>query len=159
MLDRARPFSPLVIRAFLATFLIYMTQDNVFSAARMQEFVEFMTAEGFPAAAVLAPISVYAQFACGLLVAFGLLTRWAAAIMALTSSLPSSACTSELRLAHSLIRWPCCQRRCSSCYTVRDGLLWTIGLVRAMTRRDRGLGGGVSGAPTAPPAVARGESV
>lgn len=102
MLDRARPFSPLVIRAFLATFLIYMTQDNVFSAARMQEFVEFMTAEGFPAAAVLAPISVYAQFACGLLVAFGLLTRWAAAIMTLTSSLPSSACTSELRFAHSL---------------------------------------------------------
>ena len=81
VLDRTRPFSPLAIRAFLATFLIYMTQDNVFSADRMQEFVEFMTAEGFPAADVLAPISVYAQFTCGLLVAFGLLTRWAAAVM------------------------------------------------------------------------------
>ncbi len=81
VLDRTRPFSPLAIRAFLATFLIYMTQDNVFSAPRMQEFVAFMTAEGFPASAVLSPISVYAQFTCGLLIAFGLFTRWAAAIM------------------------------------------------------------------------------
>lgn len=81
VLDRTKPFSPLVIRAFLGTFLIYMAQDNVFSADRMQEFVEFMTAQGFPAADALAPISVYAQFTCGLLIAFGLLTRWAAAVM------------------------------------------------------------------------------
>jgi putative oxidoreductase len=81
VLDRTRPFSPVVIRAFLATFLIYMTQDNVFSADRMQEFVGFLTTEGFPAAEVLAPISVYAQFTCGVLVALGLLTRWAAAVM------------------------------------------------------------------------------
>lgn len=81
VLDGARPFSPLVIRAFLATFLIYMTQDNVFSAARMQDFVDFMGAEGFPAPAVLAPISVYAQFTCGVLVALGLFTRWAGAVM------------------------------------------------------------------------------
>ena len=81
MLDRAQSFSPLVIRAFLATFLIYMSQDNVFSAPRMQEFVVFMTEHGFPVATVLAPLSVYAQFTCGLLIGAGLFTRLAAAIM------------------------------------------------------------------------------
>lgn len=81
VLDRTAPFSPVVIRVFLGTFLIYMTQDNVFSAARMQEFVDFLASEGFPASRLLAPVSVYAQFGCGVLVLLGLFTRWAAAVM------------------------------------------------------------------------------
>ena len=81
VLDRVRPFSPIVIRVFLGTFLVYMTQDNVFSSARMREFVDFLAAQGFPAAELLAPISVYAQFTCGMLVVLGLFTRWAAAVM------------------------------------------------------------------------------
>ena len=47
----------------------------------MQKFVDFMAVEGFAASALLAPVSLYAQVVCGLLVAFGLLTRWAAALM------------------------------------------------------------------------------
>ena len=80
-LDGLKPFSPLAIRAFLAVFLVYMTQDNVFSSERMGEFEAFLAAEGFPAAGLMAPISVYAQFTCGLLMGVGLLTRWAAGMM------------------------------------------------------------------------------
>jgi putative oxidoreductase len=80
-LDRLRPAAPLAVRAFLGVFLVYMSQDNVFSADRMDEFVAFLDANGFPAPELCARVSVYAQFACGLLVAVGALTRWAAAIM------------------------------------------------------------------------------
>lgn len=81
MLDRAQPFSPVVIRGFLGIFLIYMSQDNILSAARMQEFVAFLTAHGYPAPEVSARLSVYAQCTCGALITLGLLTRWAAAVM------------------------------------------------------------------------------
>jgi len=79
--DRAARFAPLVLRLFLAVFLVYKTQDNVFSSARMQEFEGFLAANGFPAPAVCARLSVYAQFACGILIALGALTRWAALAM------------------------------------------------------------------------------
>lgn len=79
--DRLRPAAPLALRAFLAIFLLYMSQDNVFSAARMDEFTGFLAANGFPAPALAARLSVYAQFACGILIALGLFTRWAAAVM------------------------------------------------------------------------------
>ena len=82
-LDRLRPAAPLAVRAFLGVFLIYMSQDNVVSAARMQEFVLFLRANHFPAPELAAPLSVYAQFTCGILIAAGLLTRWAAAVMVL----------------------------------------------------------------------------
>ena len=111
VLDRTKPFSPVVIRIFLATFLIYMTQDNVFSPARMQEFVEFMTAEGFPAAEVLAPISVYAQFTCGLLVAVGLLTRWAAAALTTFNPLSALGGRSQAKTAKETVRVAAASRK------------------------------------------------
>jgi putative oxidoreductase len=79
--DRLRPAGPLAMRAFLAIFLLYMSQDNVFSAARMDEFARFLAANGFPAPALAAHLSVYAQFTAGILIALGLFTRWAAAVM------------------------------------------------------------------------------
>ena len=78
-----RDYSPVVVRAFAATFLIYMSQDNVFSAARMEEFVRFLTQFGFPLPRVAAPLSVYAQFVAGILFALGLFVRPAAAVMAI----------------------------------------------------------------------------
>jgi putative oxidoreductase len=80
-LDRLRPLAPLAVRAFLCVYLLYMSQDNVRSGARMDEFTAFLTANGFPVPGLAARVSVYAQLVCGALVGLGLLTRWAAAVM------------------------------------------------------------------------------
>lgn len=80
-LERFQDDAPLLLRLFLGTFLIYMSQDNVFSSARMDEFEAFLGQNGFPIPGVAAPVSVYAQFAAGILILLGLFTRWAAAVM------------------------------------------------------------------------------
>ena len=79
--ERRRHWAPLFVRAFLATFLIYMTQDNVFSQARMLEFRDFLAARGTPQPLFAAHLSVYAQFTAGICFALGFLTRPAAAVM------------------------------------------------------------------------------
>ena len=79
--DRLRAFGPLPIRLFAATFLVYMSHDNVFSTARMDEFVRFLGQFGFPFPTVGAHLSVYAQFAAGLLFLVGLWVRPAALAM------------------------------------------------------------------------------
>ena len=80
-LDRFGGFAPLPIRIFVGVFLIYMSQDNIFSSARMTEFEGFLAAHEFPAPAIAAPLSVYAQFICGGLLILGALTRWAALVV------------------------------------------------------------------------------
>ena len=47
----------------------------------MQEFVQFLTKRGFVWPELMAPLSVYAQFICGVLLVIGLLTRWAGLLM------------------------------------------------------------------------------
>jgi putative oxidoreductase len=70
-----------VLRLFLAFVLVYGTQDNVFGPARMLEFRDFLAAKGFPWPLASAYLSAWAQFLCGLLIAVGALTRWAALVM------------------------------------------------------------------------------
>jgi putative oxidoreductase len=65
-----------LLRGVTGAFLVYQSHDNVLSAARMQEFVKFLTQFGFPLPHLLAPLSVYAQFAAGIAFIFGLFTRW-----------------------------------------------------------------------------------
>lgn len=65
------------LRLLTGAFLVHETLDNIISAARMQEFVTFMTQFGFPAPNLLAPLGVWVQFISGALLALGLLTRWA----------------------------------------------------------------------------------
>ena len=72
----------LLLRCVTGAFLIYQSHDNVFSPARMDEFVKFLTQFGFPAPELLAPLSVYAQFAAGIAFILGLFTRWAGLITA-----------------------------------------------------------------------------
>ncbi len=72
----------LLLRLLVGAFLVWGVWDNISSADRMAEFEAFMAQFGFPAAGVLAPLSVYAQFACGILFILGLFTRWAGLIMA-----------------------------------------------------------------------------
>jgi putative oxidoreductase len=80
-LDPYGALAPLALRLFLGVFLVYMSQDNVFSAARMDEFVSFLAANNIPAPELAARVSVYAQLACGLLVLVGFATRWASLVM------------------------------------------------------------------------------
>jgi putative oxidoreductase len=67
----------LLLRFVTGAFLIYQSHDNIFSSARMDEFVKFLTQFGFPSPEFLAPLCVWAQFLCGILFILGLLTRWA----------------------------------------------------------------------------------
>jgi putative oxidoreductase len=71
----------LLLRMLVGAFLMWGTWDNIVSAERMHEFVEFLTLLNCPLPEVAALISVYAQFACGALILLGLLTRWAGVVM------------------------------------------------------------------------------
>ena len=73
----------LLLRWATGAFLIYQSHDNVFSAARMDEFVKFLTQFKFVMPELMAPLSVYAQFAAGVAFILGLLTRWFGLITAI----------------------------------------------------------------------------
>jgi len=73
----------LLLRCVTGAFLIYQSHDNVFSAERMGEFVKFLTQFGFVMPELMAPLSVYAQFAAGIAFILGLLTRWFGLITAI----------------------------------------------------------------------------
>ena len=76
-----RAWGAIFIRTFAGVFLIYMAQDNVFSAERMHEFERFLAGHGFPVPLLAARVSAYAQFAAGLCFLLGVATRAAAAVM------------------------------------------------------------------------------
>lgn len=76
-----REYGPLFIRLVVAFVLVYGTQDNVFSHARMLEFRDFLAARSVPYPLFAAYLSATAQFVCGLLFAVGLAVRPAAAVM------------------------------------------------------------------------------
>ena len=70
----------LLLRWVTGAFLVYQSQDNVFSAARMDEFERFLDQSGFFMPELMAPLCVWAQFLCGIALILGLLTRWAGLI-------------------------------------------------------------------------------
>lgn len=74
--ERYADLGLLLLRAATGPFLIYQSHDNIFSAARMDEFVKFLRQFGFIWPELLAPLSVYAQFAAGIGFILGLFTRW-----------------------------------------------------------------------------------
>lgn len=81
---RRRPeWGALPLRLFISGVLIWGTQDNILSSARMLEFRDFLAQHGFPAPLVSAYLSAYAQFVCGVLILMGAFTRYAALVMIL----------------------------------------------------------------------------
>ncbi|HEX5776118.1 MAG TPA: DoxX family protein [Caulobacteraceae bacterium] len=72
----------LALRLMVGAFLIYGVWDNIVSAERMAEFVGFLGKFGFLAPEFMAPLSVWAQFLCGVAFILGLFTRWAGLICA-----------------------------------------------------------------------------
>src|SRR5687767_12258244 len=80
-LEDRRDYGALFIRLIVGSYLIYGTQDNVFSWARMLEFRDFLAARDVPLPLLSAHLAVYAQFIAGALYILGALTRYAAAVM------------------------------------------------------------------------------
>ena len=73
---RHADFGLLLLRCVTGAFLIYQSHDNVLSAERMDEFEKFLGQFGFIYPKIMAPLSVYAQFAAGIAFILGLFTRW-----------------------------------------------------------------------------------
>lgn len=72
----------LVLRLVTGGHLMYMTQDNVFSWARMLDFRDFLAQFGFAYPLFCAVLSVSGQFGGGLLLVLGLFTRFAGLLVA-----------------------------------------------------------------------------
>jgi len=66
----------LLLRLGTGVFLIHGVWDNISSAERMDEFVAFLTHHRFVFPEGMARLSVWTQFACGVGLVAGLLTRW-----------------------------------------------------------------------------------
>lgn len=74
--DDWREYAPLLLRLLIGAFLVWGTQDNVFSRERMEEFAKFLEGNGFPWPMPGAVLSAYTQFLCGILLFFGAFVRW-----------------------------------------------------------------------------------
>ena len=81
-LHRAGDWAVLALRLFVGAFLVWGVWDNITSSARMDEFVKFLRHHGFAAPALMARLSVWAQFACGIAFVAGACTRWAGLVCA-----------------------------------------------------------------------------
>jgi putative oxidoreductase len=80
-LDEFKEYGPIFIRLIIGFHLVYGTQDNVFSYARIEEFAAFLSAHNVPFPLFAAFVSAYAQFICGILFIVGAATRYAALVM------------------------------------------------------------------------------
>ena len=80
-LDKFKEYGPIFVRLIIGFHLVYGTQDNVFSYARMEEFAAFLSAHKVPFPLFAAFVSAYAQFICGILFIVGAATRYAALVM------------------------------------------------------------------------------
>ncbi len=77
------PVAMLALRLYVGWFLIAGVWDNITSTERMEEFAGFLRTLNCPAPEIAAPVSVWAQFAVGVLLIPGLLARIAGIVLAL----------------------------------------------------------------------------
>ena len=80
-IEHYKDYAAIFIRLMIGFHLIYGTQDNVFSYARMEEFAHFLQQRGVPFPIFAAFLSAYAQFICGILFILGAASRFAAIVM------------------------------------------------------------------------------
>ena len=74
--ESRKDYASLLLRLLIGAFLVWGTQDNVFSQARMEEFARFLEGNGFPWPMPGAVLSAYTQFLCGILLFGGAFVRW-----------------------------------------------------------------------------------
>jgi putative oxidoreductase len=79
--EQRKEYGILFIRLTIGFRIVYGVADNVFSAAHMLEFSNFLQKLGVPFPVFGAHLSAYAQFICGLLFILGFLFRPAAFVM------------------------------------------------------------------------------
>jgi putative oxidoreductase len=77
------PVTMLALRLYVGWFLIVGVWDNITSAERMEEFEGFLRTLNCPMPEIAAPVSVWAQFATGVLIIPGLFTRIAGIVLAI----------------------------------------------------------------------------
>jgi len=65
-LARAGDLALLLLRWVTGAFLMWQSHDNIFDAARMEEFEKFLTQFNFILPELMAPLCVWAQFLCGI---------------------------------------------------------------------------------------------
>ena len=94
-LARLEDLGLLLLRWVTGAFLVYQSQDNIFSAARMAEFEKFLTQFNFLWPAVMAPFAVWWQFLAGIGFILGLFTRWLGLIIAI-----------QFVIACWMVHWP-----------------------------------------------------
>ncbi len=82
-LSRPHDAALLAVRLYLGGFLVWGVWDNIASAERMAEFAAFLGGLNCPWPHIAAPVSVWVQFACGLLLLPGLWTRWVGLLIGL----------------------------------------------------------------------------
>ena len=77
------PVAMLSLRLYVGWFLIVGVWDNIVYAERMKEFEGFLQTLNCPMPEIAAPVSVWAQFAVGVLLIPGLFTRIAGIVLAI----------------------------------------------------------------------------
>ena len=93
-LSRGADAANLLLRLVTGAFLIHGVWDNITETARMQEFVAFLTQHGFWRPQLMAPLSVWLQFAVGVAFCLGLLARWAGLL-----------CSANFLVACAMVHW------------------------------------------------------
>jgi putative oxidoreductase len=79
----SQPLAFLALRLYLGGFLIWGVWDNITEKGRMTEFAMFLATLNCPWPEIAAPLSVWAQLIVGVLLIFGLFTRWAGALLSI----------------------------------------------------------------------------
>jgi putative oxidoreductase len=79
--DARKDYGIIFLRMVIGWRLIDGTQDNILSWGQMLEFRDFLNLHGTPFPLFSAVMSVYAQFACGILYMVGWQIRVAAMVM------------------------------------------------------------------------------
>jgi putative oxidoreductase len=82
-LGRLTDLGLFLMRLLTGAFLVYQSHDNIFSSDRMLEFEKFLAGFNFWRPDLMAPLSVWFQFLCGIAFILGLFTRWAGLITAI----------------------------------------------------------------------------
>jgi putative oxidoreductase len=80
-IDIGKPYAVLLLRLIVAWRLLAGTWPYVSASKPIQEVIDFFQLLELPFPAVSAYLSLYAQFACGILLLIGWLTRPAALIL------------------------------------------------------------------------------
>jgi putative oxidoreductase len=79
--EEKREWGAVFVRVLIGFHLLWGTQDNVLSQARMLEFRDFLAQTGFLFPLFCAYLSAYAQLLCGILYMVGFAVRPAAVVM------------------------------------------------------------------------------